>query len=336
MASLDSRSTPSAPSSAKPENDPQGWKKALPIGVLAGVPTGLFLQAGFVQTMRERGESVRPSRLMGLSPPGLSYAILRDCFYWAATQKQVQDVKPSWTEALICNFFVIVAPLFLDTLSVRAIDPKFSLPSGSFTTFAGARKLVALGCPPEALFGRMVWIPVYNWVYVSAQQSIGDSTPALEGAGLVIGSVAASVVAYPLFMLKTSLLLEPGAQGPAVSVSAGVAAGAGAPLARAVSGVRSFGCLAASAGLRSMGTTSVSELRASLRTGAGAARLVGSLFAGWKPHLVSNLGPDVLCMGFARTIFGLTTAARNQRRRAEKVQQETQDWRGRPRRRQQR
>lgn len=307
MASLDR--PPSAPCSAKPENDPQGWKKALPIGVLAGVPTGFFLQAGFVQTMRQRGTSLRPSRLMGLSPPGLSYAILRDCFYWAGTQKQVQDVKPSWTEALICNFFVIVAPLFFDTLSVRAIEPKFALPAGSFTTAVGARKLVAMGCPPEALFGRMVWIPVYNWAYVSTQQSFGDSTPALEGAGLVVGSLAASVVAYPFFMLKTTLLLEPGAHGPAFRVSASVAARAGAPLACAVSAVRSFGHLAASAGLRSMGTSSVSEFRASLRTGAGVTRLATSLFAGWKPHLVSNLGPDVLCMGFARTAFGLTAAA---------------------------
>jgi hypothetical protein len=58
------------------------------------------------------------------------------------------------------------------------------------------------GCPPEALLGRLVWVPFYNLAYVTVQQQIGDADRKHETAGLIIGSLAASLVAYPAFMFK--------------------------------------------------------------------------------------------------------------------------------------
>ena len=91
-------------------------------------------------------------------------------------------------------------PLVCDTLSVRVAEKGFKLPSEP-------AKVFAVACPPVALLGRMTWIPVYNYAYVLAQQRFGDASPIHEGLGLLVGSLAASYVAYPLFVFKTNLLL---------------------------------------------------------------------------------------------------------------------------------
>jgi len=254
-------------------SDAEGWGKAIPIGILAGVPTAIFLQAGFVETLRKRGEAVRPSRLGGLAPPGLGYAVVRDCVYWAATQKQVQTPRPTWAEELTCQVCVVGVPLVCDTLSVRVVDPKFTFPRTSW------RASLATACPPVALLGRATWIPLYNWAYVVAQQQIGDETPAKEVAGLVAGSLAASFVAYPLFVVKTNMLLL---QGDSTSPW---------------DAIRLVGrALARTAGLEPGKPTN-------------PAAVFASVFKGVRPHAIANIGPDVLCMAAARAIFALLFAA---------------------------
>ena len=253
-------------------SDPDGWSKALPIGILAGIPTALFLQAGFVETLRKRGEAVKPSRLGGLYPPGLGYAMLRDCVYWSATQKQVQTPKPTWSEELTCQLCVVGVPLVCDTLSVRVVDPKFQFPR----TSSG---ILATACPPVALLGRATWIPVYNWAYVVAQQNIGDDGPVREVAGLVAGSLAASVVAYPLFVLKTNmLLLSDGSFSP---VSA----------------------------LKLIGRSISHTLGATDKGSLSPATAVANVFKGLRPHAIANIGPDVLCMAAARAIYSLLASS---------------------------
>ena len=129
-----------------------GWSTATAIGCLAGVPTAAFLQIGFIKTLRQRNVAVAKSRF---GVPGLGYAVVRDCAYWSATQKQVQTPKPSWWEELTMQFGVVAVPLVCDTLSVRVAEKGFKLPSEP-------AKVFAVACPPVALLGRMTWIPVYN------------------------------------------------------------------------------------------------------------------------------------------------------------------------------
>ena len=250
----------------------------MPIGILAGIPTAVFLQVGFVQTLRQRGEAVRPSRLGGLLPAGLGYAIVRDCVYWAATQKQVQTPKPTWAEEMTCQVCVVGVPLICDTLSVRVVDPKFAWPK----TF---RATLAMACPPVALLGRTTWIPVYNWAYVVTQQQIGDKTPLRDVMGLVAGSLAASCVAYPLFVLKTNMLLLQGTEGSLSPTS--VFRLIGRSLAHTVG---------AGDSLSKVPTISLTTL-------------ISNVFRGLKPHAIANIGPDVLCMAAARIIYSfcLTT-----------------------------
>ena len=103
-----------------------GWSTATAIGCLAGVPTAAFLQIGFIKTLRQRNVAVAKSRF---GVPGLGYAVVRDCAYWSATQKQVQTPKPSWWEELTMQFGVVAVPLVCDTLSVRVAEKGFKLPS---------------------------------------------------------------------------------------------------------------------------------------------------------------------------------------------------------------
>ena len=245
-----------------------GWSHAAAIGVLAGIPTAAFLQVGFIKTLRERGVGVAKSRV---GVPGIGYAVVRDVGYWTATQKQVQTPTPTMVEELTMQFGVVVLPLVTDTLSVRVAEKGFVLPKEP-------GKLFAVACPPVALLGRMTWIPLYNYAYVLAQQRIGDSTPIQEFAGLLAGSLAASFVAYPLFIFKTNLLL--------------CHDGGGALDARKTLK------LCGDATLRSFGASSLPALRA-----AGAAAALSAVFKGSVPHAVANIGPDVACMAAARWIY---------------------------------
>lgn len=249
-------------------SDPDGWSKAVPIGIFAGIPTAVFLQVGFVRTLVERGEAVRPSRLGGLYPPGLGFAIVRDCVYWAATQKQVQTPKPTFTENLTCQFCVVGVPLVCDTLSVRVVDPAFKWPRTWSAT-------LALACPPVALLGRATWIPVYNWAYVVTQQRIGDDTWHKEAAGLVAGSLAASVVAYPLFVFKTNMLLS----SDAVSL-------------------RALPRILADALARTCGAPKFSTIETHR-----PATVLAAVYKGLRPHTIANIGPDVLCMAIGRLAY---------------------------------
>ena len=171
-----------------------GWSTATAIGCLAGVPTAAFLQIGFIKTLRQRNVAVAKSRF---GVPGLGYAVVRDCAYWSATQKQVQTPKPSWWEELTMQFGVVAVPLVCDTSGAVAEKVSVSLQTGE-----GPR-----ACPPAALLGRMTWIPVYNCV---CWRSSGLGTPAVhEGLGPV-GSLAAAHVAGPLFVFKDPLCHDGG------------------------------------------------------------------------------------------------------------------------------
>ncbi|KAJ1461338.1 hypothetical protein M885DRAFT_507261 [Pelagophyceae sp. CCMP2097] len=247
-----------------------GWAKALPIGLIAGLPTAMFLQVGFVQTLRLRGDKVRPSSF-GVVPPGIGYAVVRDSVYWSATQKQVQTPTPTLWENLTCQFMVCVVPLVCDTLSVRVVEPTWKWPTGFVNT-------VSACCPPMALLGRTAYIPVYNWAYVSAQQRIGFETYYHEAAGLCVGSLAASLVGYPLFIFKTNLLLVQGDKS-AFSLKETVEIIKGA-ISR-TSGVSSFGMLRQ----------------------VGLAATILKVWQGVGPHALANLGPDVACMASARFLY---------------------------------
>lgn len=247
-----------------------GWSAAMAVGCLAGVPTAAFLQVGFIKTLRQRNVAVAKSRF---GVPGLGYAVIRDCAYWSATQKQVQTPSPSWGEYLAMQFGVVAVPLVCDTLSVRVAEKGFKLPSEP-------AKVFAVACPPVALLGRMTWIPMYNYAYVLAQQRFGDATPVQEGLGLLVGSLAASVFAYPLFIFKTNLLLCHDGGGAL--------------------DVRRTAKLCQEAALRSFGASSLSGLKS-----AGAVAAGGAIMKGVYPHALANIGPDVLCMGAARAAYKL-------------------------------
>jgi hypothetical protein len=107
------------------------------IGVFAGVPTAVFHQLSFLQTLKKRGEPIRgwipgatPSlrNMLRCRVPGLLPAIARDVCYLAATQKQVQNASPALSEAALCWFLVVAAPIFFDTLSVKAVTPGYNRP----------------------------------------------------------------------------------------------------------------------------------------------------------------------------------------------------------------
>ena len=138
---------------------------------------------------------------------------------------------------------------------------------------------------------------------------IGDETPAREGLGLVAGSLAASLFAYPLFMFKTNLLLADDAAAASAAKTTrappAAAAGAAPPAARALAAARQFGSLLRDAAVKTCGADSLAQLAARARTGAGLRLIALALFGGLGPHTYANLGPDVLCMGFARGAYSL-------------------------------
>eukprot|EP00037_Helgoeca_nana_P004473 m.46003 g.46003 ORF g.46003 m.46003 type:complete len:364 (+) comp15321_c0_seq1:310-1401(+) len=274
-----------------------GWGKALVIGVFAGVPTAVFHQLSFLQTLKKRGEPIRgwipgatPSlrNMLRCRVPGLLPAIARDVCYLAATQKQVQNASPALSEAALCWFLVVAAPIFFDTLSVKAVTPGYNRPK--LTSLKGCSKFLRYGCPPEALLGRLVWVPFYNLAYVTVQQQIGDADRKHETAGLIIGSLAASLVAYPAFMFKTALLLDQVDQD------------------RAPKGSRipdsHFNRLRGSL-VRSFGFKSKAEIWYTLRQKGGLVTVLRRGFSGVGAHTVGNIGPDVFCMGFGRAAYML-------------------------------
>ena len=215
-----------------------------------------FSRSASSKTLRQSNVAVAKSRF---GVPGLGYAVVRDCAYWSATQKQVQTPKPSWWEELTMQFGVVAVPLVCDTLSVRVAEKGFKLPSEP-------AKVFAVACPPVALLGRMTWIPVYNYAYVLAQQRFGDASPIHEGLGLLVGSLAASYVAYPLFVFKTNLLLCHDGGGAL--------------------DVRRTLNLCREAALKSCNASSFSGLRRPAVTAAGA------VMKGANPHAIANIGPD--------------------------------------------
>jgi hypothetical protein len=95
-----------------------------------------------------------------------------------------------------------------------------------------------------------------------------------------VGSLAASVFAYPLFIFKTNLLLCHDGGGAL--------------------DVRRTAKLCQEAALRSFGASSLAGLKS-----AGAVAAGGAIMKGVYPHALANIGPDVLCMGAARAAYKL-------------------------------
>ena len=102
------------------------------IGTISGVPTAVLHQTTFIKTLAQRGEVIRgmvPGRAMAWwLVPGLLPSIARDVCYQSATQKQVQNSCPSMLESALCWVMVVAAPIFFDTLSVKAVHPGYSRP----------------------------------------------------------------------------------------------------------------------------------------------------------------------------------------------------------------
>jgi len=265
------------------------WTKATIIGIFAGLPTAFFMQIGFVKTLRARGEPLKKTRHW-LLPPGIGHAIMRDVIYSIATQKQVQNAQISgsstFAEDVALNAAVVFAPLFFDTLSIKTVKPAFVTPRQALA-------LLKVACPPEAVLGRFLWAPLYNWVYVNAQASIGDENAGLELAGLIAGSIAASYVAFPVFMFKTNLLM-PTSGGAAASSQSG-----GSMLVH----MRQWGNL--------MRTALIQTCGAGLKTLPSISNVVSNpqrLYKGAVPHMWGNVGPDVLCMAIGRMAFAQMVA----------------------------
>jgi hypothetical protein len=262
------------------------WTKAAIIGTFAGVPTAFFMQIGFVKTLAARKEPLKRSRHW-LFPPGIGYAALRDILYSVATQKQVQNAqsgKSSFSEDVALNAAIVLAPLFFDTLSIKTVKPNFVVPKNPFA-------LLKATCPPEAILGRFMWAPLYNWVYVSVQSSIGDENRSTELLGLVVGSVAASYVAFPCFMFKTNLLISKAPEATSASSNPVVAA------------VSRFSALFRAAFIQTVGSKNLDKMP-SVSEAVNPSRL----FKGAVPHMWGNVGPDVLCMAIGRLAFAQLVA----------------------------
>eukprot|EP00035_Acanthoeca_spectabilis_P024790 m.455349 g.455349 ORF g.455349 m.455349 type:complete len:332 (+) comp20857_c0_seq1:242-1237(+) len=284
------------PPPTQPSNDLHGrshaggWGKALVVGLFAGVPTALFHQLSFLQTLKKRGEPIRGwapggSHLIGRGIPGIVPAVLRDVCYLTATQKQVQNSDASAGEAALCWALVVGAPIFFDTLSVKAVSPGYRRPQ--VTSLRGAVNVLRYGCPPEAVLGRLMWVPFYNLAYVTVQHQIGDADRTHETFGLVLGSFTASLVAYPAFMFKTALLLDQCEKDRSASESR-----------RRPPWSSLRGSLA-----RTFGYRSTTELWDTLLRKGGPITVLRRGFAGVGAHTVGNFGPDVLCMGFGRAAY---------------------------------
>ena len=144
-----------------------------------------------------------------------------------------------------------------------------------------------------------MWAPLYNWVYVQAQAGIGDDNRGTELAGLIVGSIAASYVAFPFFMFKTNLLItQPGAtKGGTSSTSSSIseAIGRGVGLVRA----------AFAQTLNPSADATNARFWPSL---VDFAKRPTRLYRGATPHMWGNLGPDVLCMGIGRLAFAQIVA----------------------------
>merc|ERR1719313_743745 len=106
--------------------------------------------------MRQRGEATKATRSRFV-PPGLGYALCRDIGYTTATQKQVQNAadgtNTGFQEVALNIMGITLMPLVLDTLSVKAVSPTFRLPRAPF-------ELACAACPPQALIGRALWVPL--------------------------------------------------------------------------------------------------------------------------------------------------------------------------------
>jgi hypothetical protein len=169
------------------------------------------MQVGLVKTLQQRGQPIAAHRHW-LTPPGIGFAIARDVTYCCVTQKQILNAQTqkgqtapvtSAIEDIGLNVALVMLPLFFDTLAVKAVQPNFKLPK-----LSSPWALLRTTCPPEAVLGRLMWCPLYNWVYVQVQTGIGSENRATELCGLVVGSVCASIAAFPCFLFKTNLLLQ--------------------------------------------------------------------------------------------------------------------------------
>ena len=230
--------------------------------------------------------------------PGVQHAVARDFFYLSGTQLQVQNRDMSNSTRALALLLTVLAPIPLDTFAVRAVEGGFR-PAEHLTggPLAVARALV----PIQALLGRLLWIPAYNAVYVQGQYALGEGV-----AGMVAGSLAASFACYPLFIVKTQLLLgmqqqqQQQQQQKHTHQSATGAGGLGSQLWRAVR----VSCGAPDGvALRSvLGGTGGGVL-------GGVRGVAGHLWRGVLPHAVANLGPDCLCMGAARLLYAELAAA---------------------------
>jgi hypothetical protein len=239
------------------------------IGALSGVPAALSMQIGLLASLRKRGIPTQP----GL--PGVPYAASRDFLYLSGTQLQVQSPNMDGGARAAAMFLTVLAPIPLDTLAVRSVQPNYA----GLRTYSGrSGGMLRAIVPPQALMGRLLWIPAYNWVYCTGQHVLGEGL-----AGMAVGSVMASVLCFPMFMVKTNLLLQQ-EQIKQAGKQQGTAQRAPPGLPRQV----------------------IAAVRSTFGLDAGVAGLVPALrhaFRGVLPHMVTNLGPDCLCMGLARMAY---------------------------------
>lgn len=259
------------------------WLKAGIIGTFAGVPTAFFMQVALTKTLKKRGVQTGAPRHW-LLPPGIGFAMTRDVGYCLMTQKQVQNAGhglSTTVEDVGLNAAIVLVPLFFDTLSIKAVQPGFKTPS-----FRSPLVVLRSTCPPEAVLGRVMFLPLYNWVYVQVQTLIGHENKTMEFVGLAAGSVCASIVAFPFFLFKTNLILLQSQQAPytdAAHPTNSIFKGAN----QNVIGVSGFLLRCKQAAVQSFS---------------------GRIFSGVGPHMLGNIGPDVLCVGFGRLVFAQLAA----------------------------
>ena len=292
MSHPDAPSAPDAPtglsrlqrhaSEVRPSPERDDWsamRRAALVGLLSGVPAALTLQVGLLSSLRRRGHGTRA----GL--PGMPYACSRDFLYLSGTQLQVQSPSMDAKGRTAALFLTVLAPIPLDTLAVRSVHPNFA---GLRAYGRNSGSLLRAIVPPQALLGRLAWIPAYNFVYCAGQHQLGEGL-----AGMAVGSIMASVLCFPMFMVKTNLLLlqeqaQPKASAAAVGATA--AARPGPPPGAALSLPKQV----------------LAAMRATFGLDAGMVGLVPALrhaYRGVLPHTVANLGPDCLCMGMARMAY---------------------------------
>ena len=248
------------------KNEVSNIYKSIMIGILAGLPAALAIQTGMLSSMKKRGILTKK----GL--PGIEYAIFRDFLYLSGTQYQIQNYNINIFDRFLTIFLTTLAPIPFDTLSVISTDPKFK---GLSHYSKNSKDLLHKIFPPQAIIGRIIWIPAYNWAYCKGQHTLGENI-----IGMIAGSILASTLCYPLFMIKTNLLL--------MNNSSNV-----------------YNRQARKDVFQLMKDILESyKITTGYNSGIiGFTNKVRYSYKGYIPHMIANLGPDCICMGFASMIF---------------------------------